>query len=460
MQTPQAQAMAMAQQSEKALIGCAFRSPDCIAELTVKPEHFRGYKHQELWRSILNVYQRLGTIDVEVVGVDLHQRKLLQTEITAPEILEFSDMMPSAVNATVYEKQLLDFNAAYQLSLIAKEFARDTDDFTADPDDMIAKIEQRLIEIRNRESTAEIVPISKHFTEALKLIAARRNRSANSECVSTGYIDLDLQTGGGLHRGEVTIIAGRPSMGKSALAMNIAENAAVDEGCKVLVVSLEMSGVNLAERMLARAGKVRSSLIRSGMVSPEEIDQLTDAVCRVGASKLFVAEIRQITLTKIASLCRRLKMREGLDLVVIDYLQLMQHEDRRMPRQEQVADLSRRAKLLAMDLKISVVLLSQLNRDSEKRADNRPRLADLRESGAIEQDADAAFLLYRPEYYGVKDCDGIAEVDVAKQRNGPVGIVKLVFNKDYTAFENKAAEWQTADQMLNDFPDSTGGAFQ
>jgi len=457
--SPQAKAMAVARQAEIALIGSAFRSPDCIAELSgsVKPEHFRGYKHGEIWRAILNAYQRNGTIDVFTVGEDLHRRQLLGTEVHAADLEAFACLMPSAVQAGVYAKELLDFNAAYELSILTARLAKDAGEFIREPDDLISETERQFAEIQNREAVADMFPIAKHFNEVLALVQARRSKTVSDETLPTGFVDIDMQIGGGLRRGDVCVIAARPSMGKSALAMNLAENAAIESGAKVLVVSLEMSGVNLAERMLARASRIHSSRIRSGAVTEEDIGHLTDAVCRVGAAKLFVAEIRQITLTKIATLCRRLKMREGLDLLVIDYLQLMQHEDKRLPRQEQIADLSRRLKMLAMDLKIPVVALSQLNRNSENRGDNRPRLSDLRESGAIEQDADTVMLIYRPEMFGVQGVDGVAEIDIAKQRNGPVGIVRLSFVKEYACFENKADDWMTTTEIAAQYHQNAFG---
>ncbi len=258
----------------------------------------------------------------------------------------------------------------------------------------------------------------------------------------TGITDLDSLIGG-LHESELVIIAGRPSMGKTALAANIADHVAIETGQTTLFVSLEMSRLELAERMLCSHGRINGHKLRNGFISPMDRKKLVEASSNMSKAPLFIDDSPSRTMTEISATSRRLKRREGLKLIVIDYLQLIDPDNSKDPRQEQVAKIARRLKGLARELKVPVICLAQLNRQAEVTRDNRPRLSHLRESGAIEQDADVVMFVHRDEYYQTNDEDkarfaGQADIIIAKQRNGPVGDVKVAWQQDYTRFENLA----------------------
>jgi replicative DNA helicase len=263
--------------------------------------------------------------------------------------------------------------------------------------------------------------------------------------VPSGFHDLDNMTGG-LHGSEFIILAARPSMGKTALAMNMAEHAAIEANVPTLFVSLEMAKVELAQRMLCSQGRIDANKFRSGFMSAEDRQKLIEASAKLGKAQMFIDDTPARTCTEIAACARRIKRKQGLGLIVIDYLQLIQPDDPRDPRQEQVAKMARRLKGIARELKVPILCLAQLNRQADTgKEGHRPKLSQLRESGAIEQDADVVMFIHREEYY----CDsreeaqekgicGQADLIIAKQRNGPTGDIKLAWLDKYTRFENLA----------------------
>jgi replicative DNA helicase len=267
--------------------------------------------------------------------------------------------------------------------------------------------------------------------------------------VETGFTDLDTLCGG-LHNSELIILAARPSMGKTAFAMNIAEHVAIGQRRPVLFVSLEMACLELADRLLCSSAQVNGHRLRNGTISQEDRRRLVQKSSEIGTAPLYIDDTPGRTLTEIAAVARRLKRKQELSLVVIDYLQLIEPDNPRDPRQEQVARIARRLKMMSRELDIPVLCLAQLNRQAEASRDNRPRLNHLRESGAIEQDADVVMFVHREEYYQSNDEDrervkGQAEIIVAKQRNGPTDDVKLLWQQDYTRFVN--LEHRTYDEF-------------
>jgi replicative DNA helicase len=279
--------------------------------------------------------------------------------------------------------------------------------------------------------------------EAFTHIDARMEHGAGLG-LPTGFTDLDNLTGG-LHGSELVILAARPSMGKTALATNIAEHVAIESRATTLFVSLEMSRLELAQRMLCSQGRIDAGRFRKGMINADDRKKLVEASAKLGQAPLFVDDTASRTITEIAACARRLRRKEKLGLIVIDYLQLIEPDNARDPRQEQVAKIARRLKGLARELEIPVICLAQLNRQAEAgKENNRPKLSHLRESGAIEQDADVVMFIHREEYYLApddpkkKEVQSQADLIVAKQRNGPTGDLKLAFFNKYTRFEDLA----------------------
>jgi replicative DNA helicase len=303
---------------------------------------------------------------------------------------------------------------------------------------LLSRAEEKIFAILERRRSAEAKPIQSVLEEVMVRMDARMRHEHTVGGVETGFTDLDSLCGG-LHNSELVILAARPSMGKTAFAMNIAENVAINLKLPVLFVSLEMASIELADRLLCSASQVNGHRLRNGTISQEDRRRLVQKSSEIGTAPLFIDDTPSRTLTEIAAVARRLKRKQGLSLIVIDYLQLIEPDNPRDPRQEQVARIARRLKGMSRELDIPVLCLAQLNRQAEASRDNRPRLNHLRESGAIEQDADVVMFVHREEYYQTNDEDrervrGQAEIIIAKQRNGPIGDIKLLWQHDFTRF--------------------------
>jgi replicative DNA helicase len=318
------------------------------------------------------------------------------------------------------------------------DILRDAYDAADEPRQLLSRAEEKIFAILERRTSAEAKPIQSVLEEVMVRMDARMRHEHTVGGVETGFTDLDSLCGG-LHDSELVILAARPSMGKTAFAMNIAENVAINLKLPVLFVSLEMASIELADRLLCSASQVNGHRLRNGTISQEDRRRLVQKSSEIGTAPLFIDDTPSRTLTEIAAVARRLKRKQGLSLIVIDYLQLIEPDNPRDPRQEQVARIARRLKGMSRELDIPVLCLAQLNRQAEASRDNRPRLNHLRESGAIEQDADVVMFVHREEYYQTNDEDrervrGQAEIIIAKQRNGPIGDIKLLWQHDFTRF--------------------------
>ncbi len=327
------------------------------------------------------------------------------------------------------------------------------------PSELISRSEQRIFEIYDGRDSSSIRGFEDLLNEAMDRLDAKLKGNHVDGAVETGFHDIDALLGG-LHNSELIILAARPSMGKTALAMNIAEHVAIVAHEPVLFISLEMSSIELIDRMLCSLAQVNGHRMRKGTVKNEDRQRLVDKAAEISSSRMYVDDSPSRTITEIAAAARRIKKKESqLGLIVIDYLQLIEPDNPRDPRQEQVAKIARRLKGVARELQVPVLCLAQLNRQAEATKDNhRPRLSHLRESGAIEQDADVVMFVHREEYYRsgdeAEEVAGQAEVIVAKQRNGPVGDVKLLWQKEYTRFRSLA---QRSYDEIDQFNASTDG---
>jgi replicative DNA helicase len=320
------------------------------------------------------------------------------------------------------------------------QIERDSHDQVMPADELLDNAERKILDIAQMGITGQTIRLQDALKEAYDRIDSRTQRDHMSiSGLATGYIDLDNLTAG-LQNSELVIVAARPSVGKTSLALNIIRHIAVEENQPIFFVSLEQSRIELAERLLCCQARVDSHRLRKGHLDHEEMQKLISAGEILRHAKLFLDDSPGQSMLRIAANARRLRLRHQIKLVVIDYLQLIDPDNRKDSRQEQVANISRRLKFLARELEIPVVALAQVNRSSEDRQDHRPRLADLRESGAIEQDADTVMLLHRPELHEPGQHEGIVEVIVAKQRNGPTGEITLTYIKQFMRFENFAVE--------------------
>jgi replicative DNA helicase len=304
---------------------------------------------------------------------------------------------------------------------------------------MLSKAEERVFSILENRGTGHVTPIAEVLQHSLDRIDSRMEHESAFGGVETGFIDFDQMTGG-LQKSELIILAARPSMGKTALAMNMAEHAALN-GVTTLFVSLEMAAIELGDRLLCSLARVNGNRLRNGTITHEERRKLINAAAKISQAPLFIDDSPSRTMTEISANARRLKRSHNLGLIVIDYLQLIDPDNPRDPRQEQVSKISRRLKGLARELEVPVLCLAQLNRQVESSHSNKPQLSHLRESGAIEQDADVVMFVHRDEYYQTNEEDrervrGEADLLVRKQRNGPTGDVKLTWVHEFTRFRN------------------------
>jgi len=444
-------------EAEKAVLGSILLDPatcDDVA-LVVRPQDFYAHAHQILFGHLLAMHEDGVRVDITLLVERLKQHGDFEAVGESLYLAEVAQSVPTAANATYYANIVRDKATSRALIHACTEILRDAFDQSQDAREMLASAEEKVFRILEDKGIGELVPIREVLTAALSRIDARLTHGGLAGTVETGFTELDALTGG-LNSSELVIIAGRPSMGKTALATNIATDVAVRQKHTTLFVSLEMSRLELVERMLCSHGRINGHKLRNGMLSAADRKKLPEASSEMSHAPLFIDDSPSRTMTEIAATARRLKRREDLRLVVIDYLQLIEPDNMKDQRQEQVARIARRLKGLARELKIPVLCLAQLNRQAEVSKDNRPRLSHLRESGAIEQDADVVMFVHRDEYYMTNDEDrervsGKADIIVSKQRNGPIGDVKVEWHKDFTRFDNPTAGYLRDDEQFRPF---------
>jgi replicative DNA helicase len=426
--------------AERAVLGSILLKPDVCDDvaLLVRAEDFSDESHQLLYRHLLDLHDSGKRIDATIVVERLKTQGDFERIGGAAALADVVQAVPHAAHATHYAAIVRDKALLRSLIDAGTDILRDAYDASDEPRQLLARAEEKIFSILERRSSAEAKPIQSVLEEVMVRMDARMKHEHTIGGVETGFTDLD-QLCGGLHNSELVILAARPSMGKTAFAMNIAEHASINLKQPVLFVSLEMAALELADRLLCSAAQVNGHRLRNGTISQEDRRRLVQKSSEIGTAPLFIDDTPSRTLTEIAAVARRLKRKQGLSMIVIDYLQLIEPDNPRDPRQEQVARIARRLKGMSRELDIPVLCLAQLNRQAEVSRDNRPRLNHLRESGAIEQDADVVMFVHREEYYQTNDEDrervrGQAEIIIAKQRNGPIGDVKLLWQHDFTRF--------------------------
>jgi replicative DNA helicase len=428
--------------AERAVLGSILLKPDVCDDvaLLVRPDDFADEAHQLLYGHLLSLHNSGKRIDVTIVLELLRTKGDLDRIGGTSALASVVEAVPHAAHATHYAQIVRDKALLRSLIDAGTDILRDAYDSVDEPRQLLSRAEEKIFAILEQRSSADAQPIQSVLENVLQRMDARMQNDHAIGGVETGFTDLDTLCGG-LHNSELIILAARPSMGKTAFAMNIAEHVSIDLRQPVLFVSLEMAAMELADRLLCSSAQVNGHRLRNGTISQEDRRRLVQKSSEISAAPLYIDDSPGRTLTEIAAVARRLKRRHGLSLVVIDYLQLIEPDNPRDPRQEQVARIARRLKGMSRELDIPVMCLAQLNRQAEVSRDNRPRLHHLRESGAIEQDADVVMFVHREEYYQTNDEDrervkGAAEIIISKQRNGPIGDVKLLWQHDYTRFVN------------------------
>ena len=401
---------------------------------------FYSDAHRKIFAGILELTDRNQPVDLITLSNHLRDRKQLDAVGGAVYLSQLVDNVPSAANISHYARIVKEKSVLRSLIGTATEILNRTYGAGADVDSVLDEAEHAIFEISQNKIKPSFYPLKDIIKDSFRTIERLYERKELITGVPTGFTKLDEMTSG-LQRSDLVIIAGRPSMGKTAFALNIAQYCAVEEGVPVAVFSLEMAKEQLAMRMLSSEARVDSQKIRKGFLGESDWPKLTTAAGRLSEARLFIDDTPSISVLEMKAKSRRLKAEHGLGLIVLDYLQLMKGSDYADTREQEISEISRSLKGLAKELNVPVVALSQLNRKVEDRTSRRPQMADLRESGAIEQDADVILFLYRDEVYNKSEDNpekGFAEVIIGKQRNGPVGTVKLVFQEKFTRFENPA----------------------
>jgi replicative DNA helicase len=431
-------------EAEKGVLGSILLLPEVLDDvaLAIRTDDFYDDTHQKLFAHMLALNDAGRPIDVTLLVERLKNHGHYELVGGVAYISELIHAVPHAASAVYYAQIVKDKAMKRALILGGTEILREAYDETLEAREMINRAEEKIFSIMDRKGAGDLSSIRDVLLQAMDRINARMDHAQPLGGVPSGFTDLDGLLGG-LHDSELLILAARPSMGKTALAMNIAEHASIKHNAPTLFVSLEMSSIELADRLLCSVARVNGQHLRDGSISQDDRRKLVEAAAEISNAPLFVDDSPSRTMTEIAASARRLKRREGLSLIVIDYLQLIEPDNAKDQRQEQVAKIARRLKGLAREMKIPVLCLAQLNRQAEASRDNKPRLSHLRESGAIEQDADVVMFVHREEYYQTNEEDrkrvaGEAEIIVAKQRNGPIGDIKLTWLHKFTRFENSA----------------------
>ncbi len=430
--------------AEAAVLGSMIIDPECIGEVIekVSSEAFYRVEHQIIFEALTGLYEknRGGVLDAVLLRDELVKRGQLEQAGGVEYVGKIMDSVPSSANVLYYAGIIKDKMLLREIIAAASDILDEAYSEAGETSEKLDEAERKIFAITNKKISGAPVELKDLVSEAYELIEKREGKHVTG--LATGYYELDDLTCG-LQNGEMIIIAGRPSMGKTSLALNIAENIGVNENKPVAIFSLEMGRQQLAERFLCSNSQIDSQLVRKGMLSTENYEELVNACGRLSEAPIYVDDTAGLTPLELRGKARRLKKRYNIKCVVVDYLQLMSLGRGRIEsRQQEITTISRYIKALARELDIPVVVLSQLNRAPEGREGHRPRMSDLRESGSIEQDADVVMLLHREDYYhhedGYEDTN-TAQVIIAKQRNGPTGSVELIFRERFTRFENAAS---------------------
>jgi replicative DNA helicase len=430
-------------EAEESILSAILVDNDTLLEVLeiLSPEDFYRSAHQKIFSAISELFSRNEPVDLVTLTNILREHDQLEEIGGAAYLANLVDTVPLAVNAQYYAKIVYDKACLRRLIEKTNSIAKRCFEDRGDVDNVIDFAESSIFEISENKIRPTFYPIGKIIESNIDVLEERQGNRTLVTGVATGFTKLDELTAG-LQRSDLVILAGRPGMGKTAFALNIAKNAAVDSNIPVAIFSLEMSKEQLSLRMLSSEARIDSSRLRRGFISQDDWIKITDSAGVLSQAPIFIDDSPNITALEIRAKSRRLKIEKNIGLIIIDYLQLMKGRIAAERRDLEISEISRSLKALAKELDLPVVALSQLNRKLEERSDKRPQLADLRESGALEQDADVVAFLYRDELYNRDENNpnkGKAELIVSKQRNGPTGFTILTFLDTYTRFENYAA---------------------
>ena len=425
-------------EAEQSVIGSMIMDRDAImtASEVITSEDFYQSQYGVLFDAMLELYNEGKPVDLVTLQERLREKDV-PPEISSLEFVrDLLDAVPTSANVRHYATIVQEKSMLRKLIKVNEDIANTCYLAREKTEDILEETEKKIFDLLQYRSTGDFVPIKQVVLNALDKIEKASKNKGTVTGIPTGFIDLDYKTSG-FQPSDLILIAARPSMGKTAFVLNVAQHMAFKEGKTVAIFSLEMSKEQLVNRLFSLESYVDSQALRTGNLTDEDWAKLIEGAAVVGKSNLIIDDTPGISIAELRSKCRKFKLEHDLGIIIIDYLQLMSGGKHSESRQQEISEISRSLKAVARELNVPVVALSQLSRAVEQRPDHRPMLSDLRESGAIEQDADVVMFLYRDDYYN-KDTDkkNIAEVIIAKQRNGPIGTVELVWLPNYTKFAN------------------------
>jgi len=427
-------------EAEMAVLGSMLLEEDAISATIEFLDGSSFYKdaHRKIFGAILNLYNENKAVDLITLTDELKKDEILDEVGGASYLTSLANSVPTAANINHYvsivrEKSILRTLINNATRIVSLCYESD-----GNIDEVVDNAERFVFEVSDRKAEGTCAHLKEVVKDSIETIDRLYQKKEHVTGVPTGFIDFDIKTAG-LQSSDLIVIAGRPSMGKSALAIGVAEYAGIVEKIPLVIFSLEMSKEQLVQRMLCSHAKVDAHKVRTGYLATSDWPRLTAAAGKLSEARIFIDDAPAISVMELRAKARRLKAHQDIKLIILDYLQLMRGSSNIENRQQEISEISRSLKALARELHVPIIAISQLSRAVEARTDHRPLLSDLRESGAIEQDADVVVLILREEYYNpTPDNQGIAEVIIAKQRNGPVGTLKLAFIKEYARFENIA----------------------
>lgn len=429
-------------EAEQSVLGSILLDKDAMISVseTLIPEDFYKEAHRVIYECMLKLYNNQSEIDLITLADELRDQGYLDDIGGIAYITSLSTIVPTTSNIKYYINIVKEKSISRQLISAANDIINLGYDSSTKVEDVLENAEKKIFDISQERTTNDFQPINQVLTETLSMLEKLYEEKSDVTGLTTGFRDLNKKING-LQRSDLLLIAARPAMGKTAFALNLVQNAALKGDASVAVFSLEMSKEQLVQRMVAAQSSVELRKIKTGTLAANDWPRITDGMAVLSGAKIHIDDTPGIKISELRSKCRKLKIEKGLDLVLIDYLQLMEGEGHNESRQQEIAKISRSLKILAKELDCPVVALSQLSRAPEQRADHRPMLSDLRESGSIEQDADIVMFLYRDEYYNPDtERKNIGEVIVAKNRHGETGTVELVWFGEIQKFADKMRE--------------------
>ena len=425
-------------EAEQSVVGSMLLDSDAItvASEIITGDDFYNKQYGVLFDTMVELHEEGSSVDVVTLQNRLREKDVPPEVSSLEFIRDLVAMVPTSANVKYYAKIVSDKSLLRRLIRLNEDIANTCYQGKENTEVILEETEKKVFDLVQRRGSSDYVPIRQVVMNAMDKIESSSKLHGTVTGIATGFLDLDYRTAG-MQPSDLVLIAARPSMGKTAFVLNIAQNVAFKLHHCVAIFSLEMSKEQLVNRMFSLESSVDAQKLRTGQLADDEWEKLIESANTIGNSKLIIDDTPGISISELRSKCRKFKLEHDLKMIIIDYLQLMSGSGRSDSRQQEISDISRSLKSVARELNVPVLALSQLSRAVEQRPDHRPMMSDLRESGAIEQDADVVMFIYRDDYYNKEtDRKGISEIIIAKQRNGPIGTVELAWLPQYTKFAN------------------------